>query len=107
MGRKAGGQTTMPTAWDPLPDESTAQHVSFLIYCTLGPTRTYLKAYRKYLKDLRLSEKAPASTCGSWREMAVRFSWKHRAALWDQWRLTTYGNRVAVLYTRALEEMSA
>jgi hypothetical protein len=97
----------MPAAWDQLPDESTAQHVSFQLYCTLGPTRTYLKAYRKYLKDLQLSEKAPASTCGSWREMAVRFRWRHRAELWDQWRLTSYGNRVAVLFTRALEEMSA
>lgn len=92
--------------WDQADGEDAAAYSRFAIYLSLGPSRTILGAYRRYLQGDRLSDQVPKRVPGNWQAEATARCWRERAEQWDLWRLRTYGHRVAILYTHALVNMS-
>ncbi len=93
----------MAEFWEQQPDESRAQYLQFLTYRNLGPCRTLDLAYRQYLSDYELSSSVPERASSTFRETSSEFQWVNRSQAWDLWRMVTYGSRVAVLYTHAVE----
>jgi hypothetical protein len=117
--------STKPPAtkpWDRLPDEPAAQYSRFLVYLSLGPSRSLVAAYRAYsagtttpgtTADATDATEPTASNGaeegsqrlhapGSWSRASARWEWPRRARAHDVEQLLEHGRETVILLVHAL-----
>ncbi len=88
--------------WDQLEGEPSEAYARFLIYCTMGRTRSLEAAYLLDSGQTAKKSKKKQSISGQWTNDSTKFNWIERAIAWDIEKLTIHGEEVVLDFIGAM-----